>query len=94
MHTREIALRGYGAGAAMRASAVNVDLIAGLPGQTMASLDGSRWRRCVGAGVEHASVYMLEVDEDSRLGRELLGGGGALSRRERCRPMRLVARFL
>ena len=26
-------------------------------------------------GVEHASVYMLEVDEDSRLGREMLAGG-------------------
>jgi oxygen-independent coproporphyrinogen-3 oxidase len=25
--------------------------------------------------VEHASLYMLEVDEDSRLGRELIGGG-------------------
>ena len=23
----------------------------------------------------HASVYMLEVDEDSRLGRELIAGG-------------------
>ena len=53
---------------------VNVDLIAGLPGQTMAS-----WRESVeavcGLGVEHASLYMLEVDEDSRLGRELIGGG-------------------
>jgi oxygen-independent coproporphyrinogen-3 oxidase len=27
------------------------------------------------AGVPHASVYMLEVDEDSRLGREMLAGG-------------------
>jgi len=25
--------------------------------------------------IEHASLYMLEVDEDSRLGRELIGGG-------------------
>jgi oxygen-independent coproporphyrinogen-3 oxidase len=51
-----------------------VDLIAGLPGQTMAS-----WLESVEAlcclGVEHASLYMLEVDEDSRLGRELIGGG-------------------
>jgi oxygen-independent coproporphyrinogen-3 oxidase len=54
--------------------AVNVDLIAGLPGQTMAS-----WVESVEAvcelGVEHASLYMLEVDQDSRLGRELIGGG-------------------
>jgi oxygen-independent coproporphyrinogen-3 oxidase len=28
-----------------------------------------------GLGIEHASIYMLEVDEDSRLGRELIGGG-------------------
>jgi oxygen-independent coproporphyrinogen III oxidase len=53
---------------------VNVDLIAGLPGQTMAS-----WSESVeavsGLSLEHASLYMLEVDEDSRLGRELIGGG-------------------
>ena len=29
----------------------------------------------VDSGVPHASVYMLEVDEDSRLGREMLEGG-------------------
>jgi oxygen-independent coproporphyrinogen III oxidase len=53
---------------------VNVDLIAGLPGQTMASWSESVEAVC-GLGVEHASLYMLEVDEDSRLGRELIGGG-------------------
>ena len=54
--------------------AVNVDLIAGLPGQTMASWTESIVAAC-GLGVEHASLYMLEVDEDSRLGRELIAGG-------------------
>jgi oxygen-independent coproporphyrinogen-3 oxidase len=54
--------------------AVNVDLIAGLPGQTMASWGESMEAVC-GLNVEHASLYMLEVDEDSRLGRELIGGG-------------------
>jgi putative oxygen-independent coproporphyrinogen III oxidase len=54
--------------------AVNVDLIAGLPGQTMVSWAESVEAVC-GLGVEHASLYMLEVDEDSRLGRELIGGG-------------------
>jgi oxygen-independent coproporphyrinogen-3 oxidase len=54
--------------------AVNVDLIAGLPGQTMASWAESLEAVC-GLDVEHASLYMLEVDEDSRLGRELIGGG-------------------
>jgi oxygen-independent coproporphyrinogen-3 oxidase len=54
--------------------AVNADLIAGLPGQTMASWIESVEAVC-GLGLEHASIYMLEVDEDSRLGRELIGGG-------------------
>jgi putative oxygen-independent coproporphyrinogen III oxidase len=54
--------------------AVNIDLIAGLPGQTMASWTESIDAVCA-LGVEHASLYMLEVDEDSRLGRELIGGG-------------------
>lgn len=54
--------------------AVNVDLIAGLPGQTMASWNESLEALCA-LNVAHASLYMLEVDEDSRLGRELIGGG-------------------
>jgi oxygen-independent coproporphyrinogen III oxidase len=54
--------------------AVNIDLIAGLPGQTMASWLESVDAVC-GLALEHASIYMLEVDEDSRLGRELIGGG-------------------
>jgi oxygen-independent coproporphyrinogen-3 oxidase len=29
----------------------------------------------IDSGVPHASIYMLEVDEDSRLGREMLRGG-------------------
>ena len=53
---------------------LSVDLIAGLAGQTFAS-----WEESLAAlaesGVPHASVYMLEVDEDSRLGREMLSGG-------------------
>ncbi len=53
---------------------INVDLIAGLAGQTMASWEDSL-DVLIACGVPHASVYMLEVDEDSRLGRELLAGG-------------------
>src|ERR1700720_3703403 len=52
---------------------VNVDLIAGLPHQTAESWDFSL-TETVASGVQHVSVYMLEVDEDSRLGRELLAG--------------------
>lgn len=53
---------------------LNVDLIAGLAGQTFTSWDESL-DVLLETGVPHASVYMLEVDEDSRLGRELIAGG-------------------
>jgi oxygen-independent coproporphyrinogen-3 oxidase len=53
---------------------INLDLIAGLAGQTFASWQESL-DALIGVGVPHASVYMLEVDEDSRLGREMLAGG-------------------
>jgi oxygen-independent coproporphyrinogen-3 oxidase len=57
---------------------LNVDLIAGLAGQTLASWEESL-TILLRAGVPHASVYMLEVDEDSRLGREMLAGGARYS---------------
>lgn len=53
---------------------LNVDLIAGLAGQTLASWHESL-QALIESGVPHASIYMLEVDEDSRLGREMLAGG-------------------
>lgn len=53
---------------------LNVDLIAGLPHQTVESWSHSL-QTAIGSDVEHVSVYMLEVDEDSRLGRELIGPG-------------------
>jgi oxygen-independent coproporphyrinogen III oxidase len=53
---------------------LNIDLIAGLAGQTRASWEASL-DALIDTGAPHASVYMLEVDEDSRLGRELLAGG-------------------
>jgi len=57
---------------------ISFDLIAGLPHQTRES-----WRRSleelVELGPEHVSVYLLEVDEGSRLGKELLQGGGRYS---------------
>ncbi len=55
-------------------SNINIDLIAGLPHQTAES-----WRTSLGetlaTGAPHVSIYMLEVDQDSRLGRELIAGG-------------------
>jgi len=53
---------------------INIDLIAGLPHQTADSWAFSL-SETIATGVPHASVYMLEVDEDSRLGRELIAGG-------------------
>ncbi|MBV8436892.1 MAG: radical SAM family heme chaperone HemW [Silvibacterium sp.] len=74
LHTREIALRDIDRVRRAGVPHINIDLIAGLPGQTHESW----WESlCVLAdtGVEHASIYMLEVDEDSRLGREVTSGG-------------------
>src|SRR5437660_987261 len=55
-------------------SNINVDLIAGLPHQTAESWKESL-ESVIALGVPHVSVYILEVDEDSRLGRELIAGG-------------------
>ena len=53
---------------------INIDLIAGLPYQTTEC-----WERslsdAIATAAPHISVYMLEADEDSRLGRELIAGG-------------------
>jgi oxygen-independent coproporphyrinogen-3 oxidase len=52
----------------------NIDLIAGLPGQTLESWNHSLdWLMSLNA--PHVSVYMLEVDEDSRLGAEVMAFG-------------------
>jgi len=55
-------------------SNINLDLIAGLSGQTAES-----WNESLGwierLAPQHVSVYMLEIDDDSRLGKEMLLGG-------------------
>ena len=74
LHTRARVLEDI---AALRAAGIvdiNVDLIAGLPHQTAESWAYSV-SETISCGVPHASIYMLEVDEDSRLGRELIAGG-------------------
>ncbi len=55
-------------------SNINIDLIAGLPHQTAQSWQNSL-NQVIASGAPHVSVYMLEIDEDSRLGRELIAGG-------------------
>lgn len=74
LHTREMCLTEIERLRTAGISNINVDLIVGLPRQTAAS-----WRESAGvaieSGVPHVSMYMLEVDEDSRLGREMLASG-------------------
>ena len=57
---------------------ISMDLIAGLPWQTADSW-GQSIEQLLGIRPEHVSVYMLEVDEGSRLGREALRGGSRYS---------------
>lgn len=74
LHTRKIVLRDVERVRQAGITRLNLDLIAGLPGQTRAS-----WRESLevlrGAMPGHASIYMLEIDDDSRLGREISSGG-------------------
>ena len=53
---------------------ISMDLIAGLPHQTRASWENSV-RELLEIRPEHVSIYMLEIDEGSRLGKEALAGG-------------------
>jgi oxygen-independent coproporphyrinogen-3 oxidase len=55
-------------------SNISFDLIAGLPGQTAESWRDSL-KQLAALGPEHVSIYLLEVDEGSRLGSEILRGG-------------------
>ena len=74
LHTRDITLSDI---ARLRSAGIgnlSIDLIAGLPHQTAESWEWSL-TETLATGTPHVSVYMLEVDEDSRLGNELLAGG-------------------
>jgi len=57
---------------------VSIDLIAGLPHQTRDTW-GESLSELLEIRPEHVSVYMLEIDEGSRLGRESLEGGSRYS---------------
>jgi oxygen-independent coproporphyrinogen-3 oxidase len=73
-HTRAVVLKDLERVRSAGLGNLSIDLIAGMPHQTAASWQESL-EVLVASGVEHASIYMLEIDEDSRLGRELLAGG-------------------
>ncbi|HTZ89004.1 MAG TPA: radical SAM protein, partial [Alloacidobacterium sp.] len=74
LHTRTITLRDVERVRRAGINRINLDLIAGLPGQRLRT-----WRESLdvlrSARPDHASIYMLEVDDDSRLGREIGSGG-------------------
>ena len=74
LHTRAVTLSEIARLPASGIGNISLDLIAGLPHQTEESWSFSL-SETLATGVPHVSVYMLEVDEDSRLGTELLAGG-------------------
>jgi oxygen-independent coproporphyrinogen-3 oxidase len=74
LHKRATVLEDIARLRAVGITNINVDLIAGLPHQTAESWEFSL-AETIAAAAPHVSVYMLEVDEDSRLGRELIAGG-------------------
>ena len=74
LHSRAVTLDDIAKLRAAGIGNIGVDLIAGLPHQNAESWDYTLGET-IATGVPHVSVYMLEVDEDSRLGSELLAGG-------------------
>jgi len=74
MHRREDIYRAVPILRAAGIRNISFDLIAGLPKQTDAS-----WRQSLAETIalspEHISIYMMEIDEGSRLGLEVLQGG-------------------
>jgi oxygen-independent coproporphyrinogen-3 oxidase len=76
LHTRATTLDDIARLRAAGIGNIGLDLIAGLPHQTPESWD-STLSETLATGAPHVSVYMLEVDEDSRLGSELLAGGSS-----------------
>jgi oxygen-independent coproporphyrinogen-3 oxidase len=74
LHTRDVTLADIARLRAAGITDLSIDLIAGLPHQTAESWDYSL-DQTLALDLPHVSVYMLEVDGDSRLGRELIAGG-------------------
>ena len=81
MHRREDIYRAVPILRAAGIGKISFDLIAGLPKQTDAS-----WRQslseAIALGPEHISIYMMEIDEGSRLGLEVLQSGSRYSARD------------
>jgi len=81
MHRREDIYRAVPILRAAGIRNISFDLIAGLPKQTDAS-----WRQslseAIALGPEHISIYMMEIDEGSRLGLEVLQSGSRYSAKD------------
>jgi len=81
MHRREDIYRAVPILRAAGIQNISFDLIAGLPKQTDAS-----WRQSLGEAIaldpEHISIYMMEIDEGSRLGLEVLQSGSRYSAKD------------
>jgi oxygen-independent coproporphyrinogen III oxidase len=81
MHRREDIYRAVPILRAAGIHNISFDLIAGLPKQTHAS-----WRQSLSEAIalnpEHISIYMMEIDEGSRLGLEVLQRGSRYSAKD------------
>src|SRR6266852_34828 len=81
MHRREDIYRAVPILRAAGIRNISFDLIAGLPKQTHVS-----WRQSLSEAIalapEHISIYMMEIDEGSRLGLEVLQSGSRYSARD------------
>jgi putative oxygen-independent coproporphyrinogen III oxidase len=74
LHTEQQCLEELDRVRAAGIAEINLDLIAGLPHQTAQSWQYSV-EQAIASEVPHVSVYLLEVDDESRLGREMLEQG-------------------
>jgi oxygen-independent coproporphyrinogen-3 oxidase len=81
MHRREDVYRAVGILRDAGIANISFDLIAGLPHQTRESWKDSL-EQLARLQPEHVSVYLLEIDEESHLGGEVLRGGARYSAQE------------
>lgn len=78
LHTRKLCESELTRVCAAGLAGISLDLIAGLPHQTEQSWKFSV-EQAIASGVPHVSVYLMEVDDESRLGREMLEQGSRYS---------------
>src|ERR1700739_683299 len=81
MHRREDIYRAVPLLRAAGIRNISFDLIAGLPKQTHASWQQSL-KEAIDLNPEHVSIYMMEIDEGSRLGLEVLQSGSRYSAKD------------